>query len=134
MNKTFCILIFISLFLFDSCKKKEVNTKTVVETLESGTWSVSYYTLANIDKTADLDKYILTFNPNDTVTATNLGTTTKGTWNYNSDQNVLHLSFTATTLLNEISNGWLVILKTDSEFIFDEDSSANDEELHINKN
>lgn len=134
MNKTVCVLIFISIFLFNCCKKKEINTKTVVETLESGTWSVSYYTVANIDKVSDLDKYILTFNANDTVTATNLGTTTKGTWNYNGDENVLHLSFTNATLLNEISKGWLVILKTDSEFIFDEDSSANDEELHINKN
>ncbi len=130
----FFALTVTSLFLFSNCKKKEVSTKTVRETIESGTWSVSYYYLGAIDKTSDLNKYVLTFYDNDSVYAANLGTVTKGTWSYNSDQNVFTISFDALTLLNEINKDWLIILKTDSEFIFDEDATVNDEELHLNKN
>ena len=131
INKLFTALIAIALLLSMACKKEE---KPAPPFTISGNWRVSYYVIGTTDLTADFAGYTFVFNDDSSFVASHNGISETGSWSYNSGTIQFEITFSTAAPLNQISKTWLLILKSDSEIILDEDSTVNDEELHFFKN
>lgn len=64
--------------VLDNCPENEIFSD-FIQTLTTGSWKISYF-FADENKSNLYANYILTFNSNNTVTATKNGTTKNGTW------------------------------------------------------
>ena len=133
MNTLQKILLAVIILLAFACKKKETTGKTVSETLSDGSWKVSFYQVSTIDHTSEFAGYTLVFKTDNTLSATNGSGSTGGTWNYDSNLLKFNMTIGSTTPLTNLSKDWLIVLMKDDEVIFDEDSTVNNEELHIKK-
>lgn len=133
MKKTFTISLLIILSIISGCRKEKIRGKTVAETITNGIWKVSFYKINSIVHTTDFSGYTFTFSTDSSLILTNGATSVTGSWEYNSEQNLFTILLNTTTLLSEINKNWLLILMNDDEFIFSEESSGIDEELHFNK-
>lgn len=131
INKLFTAFIAIALLLFIACKKEE--TPAPPFTI-SGSWRVSYYVVGTVDHTSDFTGYTFVFKDDSSFVASHSGISETGSWSYNSGTIQFEITFGATAPLNQISKTWLLILKSETEIIFDEDNTLNDEELHFLKN
>ncbi|MEI7802451.1 MAG: hypothetical protein WCI97_07405 [Bacteroidota bacterium] len=127
----FLIVIVYSMAFFAACKKKE--TTPPIFTI-SGSWRVSYYYKANVDRTNDFSGYSFMFNTDSSLVASLSSISESGTWSYSSSTLQFVITIGTVPPLTEISKNWLLILKSDNELIFDEDSTVNDEEIHFLKN
>ncbi|MEO8146343.1 MAG: hypothetical protein ABI723_01835 [Bacteroidia bacterium] len=129
------VLIFLSASFFTSCKKDDnsstLSTNTIVT---SGSWRVTYYHEINDDHTSDFNGYTFIFNSNGTIAATNSSGTTNGSWSSDDSNNEVHIDLGNIDPLKELSKGWLVISKTETEIKLQDDNSAHTEELHFTKN
>lgn len=127
----FVFIAIITFLIFSGCKKKET-TPPAFEI--KGSWRVSYYHIGIIDRTNDFSGYSFVFNNDKTIVATHSSVNETGMWSYNSATLQFVITIGNGTPLKEISKNWLLILKSDNELVFDEDSTSNDEELHFIKN
>lgn len=131
VRKFFLVVIVFAIANCISCKKKE--TTPPVFTIP-GRWRVSYYYKGNVDRTNDFSGYSFVFDTDSSLTASHSSINESGTWSYNSSTLQFVISIGTVLPLTEISKNWLLILKSDGELIFDEDSTVNDVELHFLKN
>ncbi len=125
------LLVLFVLIIISGCKKKDVPPPDFEI---AGSWRVSYYHIGSVDHTNDFNGYSFVFNNDSSLVATHNSIVETGSWTYNSSTIQFEISIGSTAPLTQLSKSWLLILKSDGELIFDEDSSSNDEELHFLKN
>ena len=125
------LTIFSATLFFMSCKKKDTPAPPFII---SGSWQLRHYAVGTVDKTSDFTGYSFVFNDDSSFVAEHNGISEVGTWSYNSGALLFEITIGATIPLTQISKTWLLILKSDSELILDEDNIVNDEELHFLKN
>ena len=126
---SFCLIFIVVLVSFTSCKKdtiKPVNFDS--NTVTAGTWRVSAFHESQEDHTANFSDYVFTFNTNGTLTATNSGNLTTGTWNFDDSSNEFQLQIGSSSPLIDISKGW-IIMESSSTILRLSDDSSNGEEL-----
>ncbi len=145
MKNKISVLLAIAAFalIITSCKKSSnspddnsnssSNSTSTSTIIESGSWHVTYYHENSNDHTSNFSGYTFTFNANGTMSATVSGVTTSGTWSNDDSHNEFHMNIGTSSPLNDISNGWLIITKTATEFDLKDDNTAHNEELHFTK-
>ena len=130
-RNSFGFIVILALLIFFGCKKKET-TPPAFEI--KGNWKVGYYHIGIVDHTNDFSGYSFVFNNDSSIIATHNSINESGTWSYNSSTIQFVITIGTGAPLIEISKNWLLILKSEGELIFDEDSTTNDEELHFIRN
>ncbi|NJM79256.1 MAG: hypothetical protein HC854_05845 [Flavobacterium sp.] len=82
---------------------------TLQSVIVNGTWRITYYFRNNVIQTTDFTGYNFTFNPNNTVVASGVGTPINGTWIINSMvmKRELSLIFKEIYLTDCLKNGKL---------------------------
>jgi len=138
--KTYFIAFIISaIAVVSSCKKddsshpEDSSSSSIGTTIASGTWKVTYYHESNNDHLLNFNGYQFVFNSNGVMTASNSGGTTTGTWSSDDHNNEFHMSIGSASPLSDLSNGWLIISKTNSQFNLKDDNTAHNEEIHFTK-
>lgn len=116
--------IWFILLLAIACSD-DANTakEKVIDTVTSGTWSITYYFDSDTDETTDYAGYNFTFADTGVLTATNGANTYTGTWsvtdsNSNDDSfDDLHfnIAFATPALFEELSDDWEIIEVTDTK-------------------
>ena len=130
----FSVLFIVFTALLLSCKKDDSNNSPIDLIVTTGTWKVSYYHENNEDKTSNFSDYTFTFGDNGTMTASNSGGTTTGTWTSDDSENEIHISLGNTEPLKDLSKGWLIISKSSTEIVLKDDDITHLEELHFTIN
>jgi len=125
------LLAFLLLSCMMACKKKEQAKKPLDL---SGSWYVSFYQVGAADHTSDFSGYTFSFNTDSSFVATKNGVNYPGTWKYSASDFIFNITTSGTSSLQNINEDWLLILKSETEIMLDEDSTVNDEELHFRKN
>jgi hypothetical protein len=117
-----------------NCKKDDNSNSSVSGIIVTGSWRVSYFHENSEDHTNDFSGYNFQFNSNGTMSAISGGITTNGTWKNDDSNNEFHMTIGSSSPLSDISKGWIVISKTNTEFNLKDDNSSGNEELHFIKN
>lgn len=119
--------------LFAGCTKEEVD-KTLIDHLKDNTWYVSYYLDSGKDETSNFSGYNLEFTDQMLINARKGGTSSSGNWFLadNSSKLVILMS-NVTNYLENLSNEWVVIERT-NDVLKLKDDSADGETLHLTRN
>jgi hypothetical protein len=82
MKRTAAILLLLSTFSFNSCKKyiEQKQQDALVDAITNGTWIVTRYLDNGTDITSTFSGYVFKFNQNGTVVGTFSASSTQGTW------------------------------------------------------
>lgn len=98
-----------------------------ITTLQSGTWSVTYF-FDDSNETADYLGYNFTFNQNGSISVANANTTFSGQWDAYVDDNedTLEMDFTASQL-EELSDDWEIIEFSSTKIRLKDVSGGNGE-------
>jgi hypothetical protein len=122
--------------VLDNCPQNSSTTIDFVQTLTSGSWKISY-AYDDGDKTNLYANYNLTFNNNNTVTATKNGVTKNGTWSTSTSNNsrTFNLVFNSTPLI-ELNELWTGFEFNATQFRFRNTNQGNNETdyLYLQKN
>lgn len=132
MKKIKLISAFIFLILLNiisSCSDDDDNTVVsasvdptpVINTVNNGTWRVTFYNDSGVDETANFLGYNFSFGAGSVLTATNGTNTYLGTWSVTSDNSLddsssydldFNLAFSAPANFAELSDDWNIISYT----------------------
>jgi len=90
---------------------------STADTVQKGTWNVSYYYDTDHDETSSFNGYNFTFSSNGVVTAENRTLPVTGTWSTGPDDRnvILILDFGTNIPFNELNDDWHVIELTDAK-------------------
>ncbi len=103
--------------------------------LPQGTWEVSKFIKDNIDKTADFESFIFTFDVNGKVVGKNDLFSEQGTWAYKTtaeEGEELVLQFNPVAPFDEISNHWDIVSVSGNKVeLSDVGNGSDDTELLI---
>ena len=133
MNKYFKILA-VATVLFTSCQNVAITPDDEV-ILQQNDWKVSYFYDKDHEETSDFRNYSFSFDENGTFSATKNGETKTGTWHFGTDDShaKLHISITGNTVLDELSDDWLIVNISDTKIELKDDNQSNQEVLHFSK-
>jgi hypothetical protein len=104
----------ILIFTVSSCKKDDNSiasqSAALTQTIQQGTWRVSYYNDNGTDETSTYSGYTFQFNSNGTVVATKAAITVNGTWTNGNDNSTvkLYLDFGTVNPFDELNDDWHV--------------------------
>lgn len=103
-----CIILAAPLLCFTACEKKHT-PEEVRQTLRSGTWHVSFYSVNGTPSFA-LDDYDFTFSADGTAKADANGTHVTGTWTVSeiNKENVIDLYLGHSSPFDQLDNDWKV--------------------------
>lgn len=127
-------LIFLStLFLLGlaACNHDDDNLTT--DNPPQGTWAVTYFWDKDHEETDDFTGYTFEFQTGGVFKATKGSQSWTGTWSESSNSNKLNISITGTDVLDELTDDWLILEKTDSSIQLKDDNDEHLEELHFSK-
>lgn len=102
-------------------------------TLTEGTWRVSYFFDKDKVETDDFTGYTFEFRDNGEFLAIRGGTTTTGTWAVRDSNRKLDISIVGNNPLDELTDDWIIISKTDDLIKLKDDNDEHLEELHFAK-
>ena len=98
----------------------------------AGNWKVSYYWDKDKDETNDFSGYVFTFEKGGVFKAMKNGTTTTGTWQVNSSGTKLIINSGSTIKpLDDLSDDWIIVEKSDKLIKLKDDNDEHDEFLHF---
>lgn len=128
MKKQFLsIVLALPVFFFVSCEKDH-SPQEVKDTLSSGTWHVSYYSIG-ADPSFALDNYDFTFSSDGTAMAHGDGTHVEGIWSISEvdGDNILDLYLGHSSPFDELDAAWEInsLSATRVETENDNDSSID---------
>jgi hypothetical protein len=133
------VVTIIITLIVSSCKKDDNSTPsnnnntTMASIITAGSWRVSYFHDGPDDHTSNFTGYSFTFSNNGTMTATNAGGTTNGTWSMDDSKNEFNITLSNADPLKDLSHGWTVISKTSTDIVLKDDNATHNEELHFTK-
>ena len=116
--------------LLTSCTRSNDDTNTINNAATAGKWKVSLY-FDEKDETSDFAGYNFTFNTNGTATAEKSGSSVAGTWSTTGSKFVV--DFSADDVLDELSNDWLIVEKTNTSIKLKDDNTTKNERLEFVK-
>jgi len=137
--------------IFASCSKSYVSPNTTTATsptsadlttvLTSGIWVVSSFTQKTEDKTSKFSNIFFTFSANGTLTATDNGNTTNGTWNYtpavtyygSTSKAAIAINIGTGNPLVLLTKTWNLIASTSSTIKIDSPEILEDEHVQFSK-
>ena len=119
--------ILINLFFScsnDSSSSNSVDPAPVVNTVNKGTWRITFYEDSGVNETSNFTGYNFTFGPNSVLTATNGTNTYLGTWSVTSDNSGddspsndldFNIAFSSPSNFEELTEDWNIIERTDTK-------------------
>ncbi len=113
--KTRKILVLLMVMYACSDESIPLTNDAVINTMQSGTWRISYFNDNGTDETHHFTGYAFTFNTNGTVTAANGANTYNGTWSVTTDSSgkvKFNLAFAAPPAFEELTEDWEVVSRT----------------------
>jgi hypothetical protein len=125
------LLLLISVFVFTGCKKDDNSsssnsTSVLNNTVQQGTWKITYFNDSGNDETNHFTGYTFQFNSNGTVTATKNGSTVSGTWSSGNDDSTLKLVLNfSSTPFDELNDDWHVTQQSSSIIKLEDVSGGN---------
>ncbi len=119
--------------LFFSCEPVDSVSVAVEETVTSGNWKVVYY-FDDKDETYKFNGYSFVFSTDGKLTATFSGQTKTGVWSVNSSSNKLIITISGTDALDDMTDDWLIVEKTDASIKLKDDNLTKKEEIHLQRN
>jgi len=143
--------LIVAASIFASCSKSYVSPSTTTATsptsadlttvLTSGNWVVSSFTQKTEDKTSKFSNMIFTFSVNGTLTATDNGNTTNGTWNYtpavtyygSTSKAAIAINIGTGNPLVLLTKTWNLISSTSSTIKIDSPEILEDEHVQFSK-
>jgi len=140
-NKIYLMVFLIAALATASSCKKEDNSSSSSSTssnvsayITSGSWRINYYHESGDDHTSNFDGYTFTFSTSGTMSATNSGGTTSGTWEVDdSNVNEFHMSIGSTSPLLDLNHGWIITSQSAAEIHMKDDDLNHSEEVHFIK-
>jgi hypothetical protein len=153
MKKYFSKLLslIVAASILTSCSKSYVAPNTTAATsptsadlttvLTSGSWVVSSFTQKTEDKTSKFSNIFFTFSANGTLTATDNGNTTNGTWNYtpavtyygSTSKAAIAINIGTSNPLVLLTKTWNLIASTSSTIKIDSPEILEDEHIQFSK-
>lgn len=123
----FSIIIFSTLISCNKDKILENIPGTLSETVESGTWKITYFFDSDKDETSHFSGFDFSFEPSDILTASNGMDNYSGTWSTQTDDSHLELNinFLNPDNFTDLSDDWHIIEFTKTEIKL-EDISGGD--------
>ncbi|MBC5834659.1 hypothetical protein G6N05_09330 [Flavobacterium sp. F372] len=131
MKKIKLISAIIFLFIvtiFSSCSDEDdvavnnsVDPTPVINTVNTGTWRITFYQDSGVDETSDFSGYNFSFGAGNILSATNGTNTYTGTWSVTSDNSNddspsndldFNIAFSAPANFTELTEDWNVISYT----------------------
>lgn len=128
---TFILLIILN--VVSSCSDDDDNSMIVtpsmdptpvINTVNNGTWRVTYYNDSGNDETANFTGYNFTFGASNILTAVNGSTTATGTWSVTSDNSLddslsndldFNIAFSTPANFADLTDDWNIISYTTTE-------------------
>lgn len=107
------------------------NTDVTGQLTNSGDWKVSYYWDKDKEETNNFSGYSFLFKDNGVLEALKNGATTTGTWQLNSSSNKLIIQIGTAKPLDDLSDDWLIIEKSNTVIKLKDDNDTQLEELHF---
>ncbi|MDB5226359.1 MAG: hypothetical protein JWN78_552 [Bacteroidota bacterium] len=134
LNSTIFLFLTVCL-LFTGCKKETVTSSASVgDIITSGSWRLTSFTENGTEHASDFNGYVFTFGPTGSLRANRSGIIIDGTWHMNeSNVNSLRISFGNNVSLKDLSKSWIVVYKSTSQFILQDDNSTHTQEVHFTK-
>lgn len=128
-------LIWVGLLLplFFSCEPDDSVSVAVDEVVTSGNWKVVYY-FDDKDETYKFNGYSFVFSTDGKLTATFSGQTKTGVWSVNSSSNKFIMTISGTDALDDMTDDWLIVEKTDTFIKLKDDNLTKKEEIHLQRN
>jgi len=111
MKRTATILLLLSTFSFNSCKKyiEQKQQDALVGVITNGTWIVTRYLDNGTDITSTFSGYVFKFNQNGTVVGTLSASSTQGTWSGDFNTKTIVSEFpTAGDPLQKLNHTWKI--------------------------
>lgn len=137
MKKIKLISVFALLFMLNvasTCSNDDDNPSQnnpstmdptpVINTVNNGTWRVTYFNDSGSIETSNFTGYNFTFGPSNVLTAINGGTTVTGTWSVTSDNSNddspsndldFNIAFSTPANFEELTEDWNIISYTTTE-------------------
>lgn len=136
MKKIKLISVFALLFMLNvasTCSNDDdspqqqstsVDPTPVINTVNTGNWTVTLYNDSGVVKTNDFANYIFTFGPSNVLTAVNGSTTVSGSWSVTSDNSNddspsndldFNIAFSAPANFADLTDDWNIISYTASK-------------------
>jgi len=123
------VVIAIMLNLFFSCSNDSTSSSSVdptpvVNTVNKGTWRVTFYEDSGVNETTNFTGYTFTFGSNSVLSATNGANTYLGTWSVTSDNSGddspssdldFNIAFSFPSNFAELTEDWNILERTDTK-------------------
>ena len=134
------MLLFLSLGFVLSCSKTNDNQENtensdvsqIENTVQSGTWRISYFYDTDHEETTNFSGYTFTFKTDGNLVATNGNTTVSGTWSISdnsssssSEEKHFNIFFTAPPDFENLSDDWTILSVTNLEIKLTDVSGGN---------
>lgn len=129
INFISAFVFLILLNLFASCSDDDdnavvsasVDPTPVINTVNNGTWRITFYSDSGVDETTNFSGYNFTFGASSVLTATNGTNSYVGTWSVTSDNSLddspsndldFNIAFSAPANFLELTDDWNIISYT----------------------
>lgn len=132
----FCSFLFL-LALSTGCTQSEMEDVSPDDNspvlTDNGQWRVSYFWDKDKDETHKFKGYTFTFLTTGVLEARLSQTTVKGSWQVNSSSTKLILAISGNPPLDELSDDWLILEKSDGIIKLRDDNDEHREEIHFSR-
>jgi len=132
-------ILFILIFLaggFVSCTQDDdlsINDLSQI-VAQGGDWQVTYFFDKDKEETHKFENYTFRFEDDGTMKAFLSGALmSTGTWSVRASSNKFVIEVEGTDALNELTDDWLIIEKTDRKIILRDDNDEHLEEIHLER-
>ena len=132
MQKLRFLGIFICLTCLSCTKSNDDNSGTNDPQVTAGKWKVSWFWDKDKEETSDFNGYSFEFKSDGTLVASLPDNSTKsGTWSVSSTKFIITIG--GTYALDEMTDDWLLLEKSDNLIRLKDDNATHLEELHLEK-
>lgn len=136
MIRTICSLSILALIsLSTACSQSEMEDVSPngddSGLTNTGQWRVSYFWDKDKDETHKFNGYTFAFLDNGVLEARANGAVTRGSWQINSGSNKLILAIGSSRPLDELTDDWLILEKTEGIIKLRDDNEEHREEIHF---
>ncbi len=108
----------------DSSSNNSVDPTPVINTVNKGTWRITFYEDSGVNETTNFTGYNFTFGSNSVLTAANGTNTYLGTWSVTSDTSGddspsndldFNIAFASPASFADLTDDWNILEKTDTK-------------------
>lgn len=135
--KNFLFLSVLLTLVFSNCKSSSSDDNPGPDQQLSGTkWVVTYFWDKDKEETSNFSGYSFEFKSDGTVVAyAPGGGTTSGAWNthFDDSKDKLLIAIAGVKPLDDLSQDWVILEKTDSVMKLKDDNTSHLEEIHLKK-